>query len=231
MKELRVLVVEDDPRIADLHRRFAEKVPGYEVVGLASDYADAREQALVLEPDLILLDLYLPSGSGLDLLQELRADGRQVDVILLTAARETATLQAALRGGVFDYIIKPIVFKRFEEALGEFRAYRERLEAGAELQQEEVDRLLRTAGGTGSAAPGAADMPKGIDPLTLNKVRDAFAAADADGFSAEALGARLGMSRSTARRYLEYLVSAGFLSADVSYGTVGRPERRYLRRS
>lgn len=231
MKDLRVLVVEDDPRIADLHRRFTEKVPGYGVVGLASDYDDALEQARVLEPDLLLLDLYLPQGNGLDLLRELRAEGRQVDVILLTAARETATLQQALRGGVFDYIIKPIVFARFEEALGKFRSYRERLAGDDELQQEDVDRLMRAGGGAGSKDGPEPEVPKGIDPLTLAKVKEAFAGVEAaDGCSAESLAARLGMSRSTARRYLEYLVSAGFLTADVSYGSVGRPERRYQRR-
>ena len=230
MNELRVLIVEDDPRIADLHRRFAEKIAGYTVVGLAADFAEAREQALVLEPDLILLDLYLPQGNGLDLLHELRAEGRQVDVILITAAREADTLQAALRGGVFDYIIKPVVFSRFEEALDKFTAYRERLAAGDALQQNEVDRLMRAGRSESAGAAAPSDMPKGIDPLTLGKVQDAFAGSGSEGFSAEAMGAELGVSRSTARRYLEYLVSTGLLVADVGYGTVGRPERRYMKR-
>ena len=248
MSELRVLIVEDDPRIADLHRRFTEKVAGYQVVGVAADYAEAREQAPVLEPDLILLDLYLPRGNGLELLKELRGAGLPVDVILITAARDAATLQGALHGGVFDYIIKPVVFSRFEEALQKFQGFRQRLGTGEEgLEQAEVDRLLHGGGsadgggGTGPGEMAREDLPKGVDPLTLDKVQRVFCPAGGtdcaeddrigpEGISAESLGARLGVSRSTARRYLEYLVSAGFLEADVNYGGVGRPERRYRRR-
>lgn len=228
MTDLRVLIVEDDPRIADLHRRFTEKVDGFQVVGMASDYNDGAEQARILEPDLILLDLYLPEGNGLDLLKELRAENRQVDVILITAAREADTLQNALHAGVFDYIIKPVVFTRFEEALGKFTGYRQRLEMGSEIDQAEVDKLLHR--GNNPDQSGPSDAPKGIDPLTLEKVEALFPAGFSGSFSAETLAAEVGVSRSTARRYLEYLVSTGFLEADVSYGTVGRPERTYQRR-
>ncbi len=227
MTEIRVLVVEDDPRNADLHRRFAAKVPGFSVVGMASDYAEAVEQAEVLEPDLILLDLYLPQGNGLELLQQLRADGSQVDVILITAAREADTLQNALRGGVFDYIIKPVVFARFEESLQKYAAFRLRLTGETALEQADVDHLLHGRAAGPSTPQG--DVPKGIDPLTLEKIQAVFPKDQPAALSAEAVGTQLGVSRSTARRYLEYLVSAGFLEADVQYGTVGRPERKYQR--
>jgi two-component system CitB family response regulator/two-component system response regulator DcuR len=227
LTDIRVLIVEDDPRIADLHRRFTAKVPGFEVVGLASDYTEAVEQAEVLEPELVLLDLYLPQGNGLELLQQLRAEGRQVDVILITAAREADTLQNALRGGVFDYIIKPVVFARFEESLQKYAAFRLRLTEDAALEQADVGHLLHGRG-AGHSTPQS-EVPKGIDPLTLEKVQAVFPTAKSPALSAEAVGLALGVSRSTARRYLEYLVSAGFLEADVQYGTVGRPERQYQR--
>jgi len=229
MRDLRVLIVEDDQRVADLHRRFTERVPGFAVVGMADDYGEAREQALILEPDLVLLDLYLPQGTGLELLKELRREGLQLDVILMTAARDPETLQRVLRGGVFDYIIKPVVFKRFEESLGKYRAFRGRVAESDQLEQAEVDRLLHPSTVDEGGTAGASDLPKGIDPLTLEKVRTACPAKGEEGVSAEAMGVRLGVSRTTARRYLEHLVSAGFLSADVSYGTVGRPERLYRR--
>jgi len=227
MTNLRVLIVEDDRRIADLHRRFTEKVSGFEVVGIASDYSDAAEQAHILEPDLVLLDLYLPEGNGLDLLLELRSRNLTVDVILITAAREADTLQRALRGGVFDYIIKPVVFSRFEESLNKFARTRNRLAKAQDVDQAEVDRLMH---GSVDGPTGSSDAPKGIDPLTLEKVQALFPAGCGDGFTAEALASAIGASRSTARRYLEYLVSTGLLEADVNYGTVGRPERFYRRR-
>lgn len=229
MREIRALIVEDDPRIAELHRHFTEKVGGFAVVGMAADLAEAKVQAGILEPDLILLDLYLPGGRGLDLLLDLRAEGQPVDVILITAAREAGTLQEALRGGVFDYIIKPVTYARFEESLHKYAKFRRRLEVGAGLEQEEVDRLLRSAPDGGGGASGR-DFPKGIDPLTLGKVKSLFAEGLSVTLSAETVAAQLGVSRSTARRYLEFLVSAGLLEADVHYGTVGRPERRYQRR-
>lgn len=226
MRDLRVLIVEDDPRVAELHRRFTGRVDGFAVVGVAAGLPEAADMAELLGPDLVLLDLHLPDGSGLDLLHELRRRGQDVDVILVTAARDAATVLDARRGGAFDYIIKPVEFARFAAALTRFREHRAVLAGGGELDQAAADRLLGAA-----AAPAAADdLPKGIDPLTLGKVRAVFGEPHPDGLSAEAVGESIGTSRSTARRYLEYLVARGDLDADLLYGSVGRPERRYRRR-
>ncbi|MBG0776010.1 MAG: response regulator [Desulfovibrionaceae bacterium] len=226
MTTIRVLIVEDDPRIADLHRRFAERVEGCEVVGISHSLADARDMAEILEPDLVLLDLYFPEGSGTDLLREIRAKGLETDVILITAAREVGPLKQALRGGVFDYLIKPVIADRFRDCLVKFREYRKRIANGGTIEQTDVDGLLRPAG-TASACRNS--LPKGIDPLTLGKVRAVFDdIAHDQGISAEEAAGRIGASRSTARRYLEYLVSIGSIYADVVYGVVGRPERKYF---
>ncbi len=223
---IRVLIVEDDLRISELHRRFTEKVDGFEVVGIANTLADAEEMAEVLAPDLVLLDLFFPEGNGLELLRRLRAGAFPIDVILITAAREMTSLQEALRGGVFDYIVKPVFLPRFNEALLKYRDYLARMRTGGTVDQKDVDRLLRTQPSRESESP---QTPKGIDPLTLRKVRRVFAGPSADTFSAEEVAERVGVSRSTARRYLEYLVSEGFLATDLLYGVVGRPERRYFR--
>jgi len=226
MDTYRVLIVEDDSRIAQLHSRFTEKVDGFEVAGIANQLEEAEEMAAILEPDLVLLDLYLPDGSGMDLLRKLRAKGQQVDIILITAAKEVSVLQDALHGGALDYIIKPAVFTRFEEALHRFRQYRQQLSSQGELDQADIDQVLHaTIAGTST---GAGQVPKGIDPLTLTKVEQVFDGKSDDGLSAEEVGALIGASRSTARRYLEHLVSVGFLKADVIYGSVGRPERKYF---
>lgn len=225
MSKLRVLIVEDDTRISELHRRFTEKVDGFEVVGISNTLAEAREMADILEPDLILLDLYFPEGSGMELLWALRAQGRKVDVILITAAKEGSALQDAIRGGAFDYILKPVIFSRFEESLLKFFNYHKQLAGQDLLEQSDIDQLLHPT----TAEPQTPQVPKGIDPLTLKKVRKVFASQPRQGLSAEEVGERIGASRSTARRYLEYLISTGFLRADVIYGTVGRPERRYSR--
>jgi len=225
---IRTLIVEDDPRIAELHQRFVQKMTGFEVVGIANTISDAVEMIEILQPDLVLLDLFFPEGNGLELLRRVRAGEQPCDVILITAAREIASLQEAVRGGVFDYIIKPVHFPRFQEALQNFETYFQHLQEGGTLEQKDVDRLLRAQQASEPTASGS--IPKGIDPLTLAKVRKVFESPGTTNHNAEEVGLLVGISRSTARRYLEFLVSEGFLQADLIYGVVGRPERRYLRR-
>jgi two-component system CitB family response regulator/two-component system response regulator DcuR len=224
--QIQVLIVEDDLRISELHHRFTEKMPGFVVVGIANTLADAQEMAEVLSPDLVLLDLFFPEGNGMDLLRRLRAGALPIDVILITAAREITSLQNALRSGVFDYIVKPVFLPRFQEALEKYQKYFERVRSGGAVDQTDVDRLLGAQQGRGNEH---LKTPKGIDALTLRKVRQAFSCPTEMSISAEELAEQIGVSRSTARRYLEHLVSEGVLSADLMYGVVGRPERRYFR--
>lgn len=236
MMDVKVVIVEDDARIADLHRRFTERVPGFSVVAIAQGLEDARTMIELYKPDLILLDLYFPEGTSLDLLRDIRTQGIETDVILITAAREMGPLKEALRGGVFDYIIKPVILDRFVTCLEKFGEYFRRLRSEEAIEQKDVDsiRNLNPASSLSETAPEPAseDLPKGIDPLTLKKVKAVFdknRSEAREGISAEEVGEIIGASRSTARRYLEYLVSIGSIYPDVVYGTVGRPERRYFR--
>ncbi len=223
--ELKVLIVEDDPKIAEIHRHFTEKVDHFSVCGIASTLEDAEKMSKLFEPDLMLLDLYFPEGLGTDILWKIRARQQATDVILVTAAKELEPLQEAMRGGVFDYILKPVLFPRFKEALEKFREHRSRMAADANLDQRKVDRLLHPYK---DSRPGESKYPKGIDPLTLKKVSAVFHQPHPDGFSAEEVGEQIGASRTTARRYLEYLTVGGQVSAELIYGAVGRPERKYF---
>jgi len=220
-----VLIVEDDPKIAEIHRHFTEKVDGFEVVGIADSLADAEKMSRLLEPDLVLLDYYFPEGHGTDILWRIRGDGLATDIIMITAAKESDTLQQAMRGGVFDYIVKPVMFPRFEEALLRFQNHRQQMQTEDSFSQQDVDRLLHPYK---DSQPGEPVLPKGVDPLTLRKIRSVFADPHPEGLSAEEVGDKVGTSRTTARRYLEYLASTGQLHAELVYGAVGRPERRYF---
>lgn len=229
---IRVAVAEDDPQIAEIQQRFLERIDGFELVGLAHSLDTARDLVDVMQPELLLLDIQFPNGTGLDLLREMRTQNNATDVILITAAREVDTLREALRGGVFDYILKPLVFERLRDALQEYARHLERLRSMESLAQSDVDSLLPRSKvpQADTAAPDTTEqrLPKGVDALTLEKVRAVFAATDASQ-NAEEVGATIGASRTTARRYLEYLVSTRELEASVNYGSVGRPERRYQR--
>ncbi|MDM5063254.1 response regulator [Aeromonas salmonicida] len=217
---IKILIVEDDPAIAEIHRRFVQRLAGFEVLGVALTLFDAREQIDILKPDLVLLDVWLPDGEGFTLLRELRQAGASLDVILLTAAREANALQEAMRLGVVDFILKPVVFERLRDTLENYCQSRATLAALADIDQQAVDALF----GTPLQQVAAGGLPKGIDALTLQRV---LAALTGVGASAEEIGNRVGVSRTTARRYLEFLVGQQLASPELEYGTVGRPERRY----
>jgi len=221
-----VLIVDDDQKIAEIHRHFIEKVEGFSVCGIAGTLDDAEKMTQLLEPDLILLDLYFPEGMGTDVLWKVRARRQATDVILITAAKELAPLQEAMRGGVFDYIIKPVMFPRFQEALERYRRHRQQMRSENTLNQMDVDRLLHPYK---NSSPGEPEYPKGIDPLTLKKFRTVFEQPHPAGLSADEVSQIIGTSRTTARRYLEYLTASGQLTADLIYGAVGRPERKYFK--
>ncbi|MFO7647306.1 response regulator [Halomonas campaniensis] len=226
--EYGVLIIEDDFRIAEIHRAFIEQSEGFRVVGMARSAAEAR--ALLARDaeriQLVLLDAYLPDVEGLELLWMLRRDHLHMDVVMVTAAREVDTISEALRGGVFDYLIKPTEASRMAQMLARFRRERTALAAQGEMSQEELDRALARLRPEARPAADSRSLPKGIDRLTLEAVVAAIETAGA-ALSAMQVARHIGASRSTARRYLEFLVSVQVASAELGYGDVGRPERRY----
>ena len=225
---LRVLIIDDDIRIAEIHRRYVEKTQGFEVVGIANNLEDAQSQLDVLEPDLLLLDIFFPEGNGLEFLKKARMHNQQVDVIPITAAKEVHLFNEALHGGVFDYILKPVVFERFQATLERYKQTKNQLSNIDQLNQSEVDIALQTV--RSGDLREFQELPKGIDRLTLEKVQHVFSSLQGSGLTSEEVASQIGASRTTVRRYLEYLVSQIILDVDVSYGGVGRPERRYFRK-
>ncbi len=218
----KVMIIEDDIAIAQLHQKYLEQIEGYEVIGIATSRMEANIQLDILKPELLLLDVHLPDGSGLEILQELRSRNLSCDVILITAARDVDTLQQAMRGGVVDYLLKPVMFPRLEAALKKYVAQKHQFTHANDLDQAIVDRMFRSSS---SPEPTGNRLPKGIDGVTLEKIKALFT--QPESLTADEAGEKIGASRTTARRYLEYLISTGELEADLNYGTVGRPERCY----
>lgn len=219
--QTKVMIIEDDIAIAQLHQRYIEQIGGFEIVGIATTKAEAEIQLDVLQPELLLLDVYLPDGTGLDILQALRSKNYSGDAILITAARDVETLQQAMRGGVVDYLLKPVIFPRLEAALKKHALQKQQLTEMSNLDQSLVDKMLQSSNNSNQPQR----LPKGIDGVTLDKIRALFN--DPSPLTADEAGERIGASRTTARRYLEYLISTGELEADLHYGSVGRPERSY----
>lgn len=228
---IEVLIIEDDVKIAEINRRFVEKVQGFHVVGIATDDVQAKEQLDILRPNLVLLDIYMPDSNGLDMLSYIRQHFRDTDVIMITAAKEVEAIREAVRSGAFDYIMKPLIFNRLQETLLrylDFHGELNRLHHNGSINQSDVDRLILGTSKNDSRTEHTY-LPKGIDKLTLVKIVQAISTA-ADGMTADQIAKVIGVSRSTGRRYLEHLVTSGEVFADLTYGVVGRPERVYRKR-
>jgi len=220
---IRTLIVEDDFRVAEIHRGFIERLPSFSVVGIAHTARDALTRAEGQRPDLVLLDIYLPDRSGLEVLRELHATGRPpVDVIAITAANDVETLRSALQGGVVHYLVKPFQFNAFREKLESYAALRSRLGQVRSVDQDEIDEVFATL----RARAASPELPKGLSPATFTLVARTLRAVD-DDLSAEEVAARTGVSRVTSRRYLDRLARSGLVEVAMRYGGTGRPEHRY----
>ncbi len=220
---IRTLIVDDDFRVATIHRGFLERLTSFTVVGVAHTAADALAFAARDTPDLVLLDIYLPDRSGLEVLRELHSTGRPpVDVIAITAANDVETLRSALQGGVIHYLVKPFQFNAFRERLESYAALRSRLRQVREVDQDEIDEVLASL----RASAASPTVPKGLSPATFALVARTLRDID-DDLSAEEVALRIGASRVTARRYLDRLARSGVVEIAMRYGKTGRPEHRY----
>jgi two-component system CitB family response regulator len=197
---IRTLVVDDDYRVAELHCAYVERVRGFEVAGRAQTGATALESVDRLRPELVLLDIYLPDISGLEVLRRLREeDHPPVDVVAVTAARDVNSLRSAMRGGVVHYLVKPFLFPTFEEKLLSYAAAHERMTRIGKAEQGDVDRIF-------SALRSASNepLPKGLSDATLDLIIQVLARSQS-GLPAAAVAEVAGVSRVTARRYLDHL--------------------------
>jgi response regulator of citrate/malate metabolism len=215
------LIVEDDPVLAQAHRAFTERVPGFAVAGVAHRGAEALRLVATRPVDVLLLDVNLPDLNGIELCRSLRARGNAVDVIAVTSARDLTTVRAAVSLGVVQYLLKPFSFASFQEKLQAYAEYRRRAAQAPELlAQADVDRALAAL-----HENPARSLPKGLTEATLSAVVGLLRRRD--GLSAAQAAAGVGVSAQTARRYLEYLAAQRLVSRAPIYGGAGRPEQMY----
>jgi response regulator of citrate/malate metabolism len=220
---IRTLVVDDDYRVAHLHAASVERVPGFACVGEAHTAAEAREAITRLEPDLLLLDLYLPDEDGLALMSSLggSAEKRAPDCIVVTAARDIDAVRTAMHLGAIYYLVKPFGFAQLRDQLQAYRRWREVVDLGGQADQDRVDKLyslLRAPSTLAASRVGLSPtMAKVLD--TIRKTPAALGASD--------VAAQLGVSRATAQRHLAELLKRGLIELDLAYGSAGRPENLY----
>ncbi len=221
------MIVDDDPMVMEVNKQFVEATGGFEIVGAAQSGIEALAAIAAKQPHLVILDHFLPDLNGMDVLVELRKQNQPVDVILVTAARDSETVQSVFRYGAIDYIVKPFRFDRFKSALDNYKALRLKL-AKNELNQEEIDYLANT-----KVKPQQRELqlseeplPKGLNAVTMKQIL-LFLLNQKKALSAEEVAEGVGLARVTARRYLDYLEKTKKIKLEVQYGTIGRPINRY----
>lgn len=227
---LRVAIVEDDFRIAQVQEQFLERIKEVKLVGKALNAKDALDLLAKEDVDLLLLDIYIPDELGTDLLPKIKSLYPKMDVIMVTAATEKIMLEKALQFGVKDYLLKPVTMEKFIESIERYLKKKQMLTNHNDVLDQS---LIDTYFGNTKQNEGIQDdvnqsnLPSGVDRFTLIKVKEIMKNCD-DGISITGMADKMGTSRTTARRYLEYLVSINFCKAEYDYGIVGRPERKYF---
>jgi response regulator of citrate/malate metabolism len=231
-ENLKVIIVEDDPMVAQINKRYLQKVPGLTLVGVFANGKLAIDFLQTNPVDLVVLDVYMPELNGLELLRLMRTQGMQSEVIMVTAANDAKQVDELLKLGVVDYLVKPFTEERFIEALEKSQARIRMAGSGDELNQQAIDRMLGAKvkpQPTPKAAPGKdnTETPKGLQPSTLELILKTMRENQTSFRGCEELASGIGLSKVTVRRYLNHLVEKGQVESSVDYDTGGRPSVKY----
>lgn len=219
---INVLVVEDDPMVAQLHEHYLSQIKGFQLCDIACSGDEALKLLQTKEYDLLILDVFMPFMDGLQMLEKIRESKYDVDVIIVSAANDKDKIKQALRLGAVDYIIKPFEFERFNLALSNYQKRYHIVENQDVLKQSELDKTIIKHEKEAIVA-----LPKGLDKHTLSTVWDCIVTFDGM-FTTEEVSAKVGISRVSIRKYLEFLKTLHLLKLDLHRGSVGRPVYKYL---
>jgi len=223
---MNILIVEDDPMVSNVNRRFAEKLPFVSEVFTSYNLEDAKVLLKAQPVDLVLLDVYFPQGKGPDLLKWIRGEGFSLEVIFITADKSHDTVEKALQLGAMDYLVKPFTMERFTLAITEAEARIRRLSASQEVDQDSLDRMFKGAPAKPAMEGGEIGLDKGLSERTYITISKGFDRVLSP-FTADQLASEIGLARVTVRRYLDFMVRQGKLQVRLEYGKIGRPQHFY----
>lgn len=231
MKTIQVLLVEDDPMVREVNRQFIERVEGFKVVDTASNGVKGIEKIKALQPDLVVMDIFMPEQDGIETLHQIRSENLHVDCITVTAANDVQTIQQILHLGVFDYIMKPFTFERMEQTLIHYRQFKEKMSMVDGVTQDELDAMIgqvwQKEEEQVQVTKVTQELPKGFNRATMDKVLFYLKQSET-GVSADDVASGIGVARVTARRYLDYMEKREMIKVDIQYGNVGRPINQYF---
>lgn len=222
---IKTVIVEDDLMVASINSQFAKRNPNIQIIATFHNGKDALAYLKESDADLVLLDLYMPDCTGLEVLSELRKCGSDVDVIMITAANDAEHINEALQLGIVDYLIKPFQYERFAQALDKYMVRKKAIDSGASFTQEDIDRLVNA--NSSSASSKKAELQKGVQKKTLDKIRTCLSAHPGNYLPCEVIASETGLSRVTIRRYMNFLIEENEVTSKIDYSTGGRPSILY----
>lgn len=222
---IKVLIVEDDPMVAEFNKRYLKQVGGFELIAITRSFDEALAVLQDEKIDLVLLDIFMPGMSGLDLLAQIRKAGKEIDVIIVSAACDIQTIKKTLQYGAVDYLIKPFEFERFNTALTAYKETHTFMRDKDALNQEELDKLILV---NKEQTQALTQIPKGLDKNTLRKVWTNIKEMKENIFSTGEMARNVGISRVSMKKYLDFLSEIGILKREAVYGSVGRPIYKYM---
>ena len=221
---MNVIIVEDDPMVAQLNEQYLSQLEGVSVVGRFNNGLDALEFLKANPVELAIMDVYMPRMNGLELLRAIRGAGIQTAVVMITAATEMQVVEEALRLGIEDYIIKPFPFSRLQESVRKIMNRFQLVKCRDTADQAMVDQLLRNSFVAEKATP---ELRKGLNVKTLSSIESLIRENPEGPHTCESISAESGLSKVTVRHYLNYLIETGTLRSSIDYETGGRPRVLY----
>ena len=221
---IQVMIVEDDPMLAQLNTQYLSQFPQLQVAATFSNGRDALSYLQNHEIQLAVVDVYMPTFNGLELLRGIRSLGIQTAVIMITAATEMSVVEEALRLGIEDYVIKPFSFSRLQEAVQRYLGRMNLVKNSKRADQTIVDKLLSN---DFSGEDRSRDLRKGLNGKTLQSIENLLREERDQAHTCESISQSSGLSKVTVRNYLNYLIETGQLESSIDYGTGGRPRVLY----
>jgi response regulator of citrate/malate metabolism len=220
--KLRILIVEDDPMVAHIHKHYLNELGSFEIIKVIDNGLEAFEYIKDNEKDidLVILDVHMPKLSGLDVLKLLREAGNEVSVIPITAVNDNKTISEFLNLGVVDYLVKPFSQDRFNQAVYRCELKYKMFQQNNKLSQSDIDQMFNTTSDS--------NLPKGLQENTLNYIRESLKEHEKELLDVEELSIITNLSKVSLRKYLDYLTEVDEIDKRIDYGTVGRPKYKYF---
>ena len=220
---MNVLIVEDDPMVALINKRYLEQITDIKTFGPVMYENDTIKSLKENDIDLILMDVFLPEKSGIDILKAIREKNFFTDVIMITAANSTNEIKRAFAYGVVDYLVKPFEFERFKEAINKYKARRKVLLNEEVVSQSDIDSLIMN-----NSSENEVKLPKGLNARTLDRIIDFLNEKSNEVWTLREIAYEIKISNVTIKKYMDYLESIGKVDLEMNFGNVGRPEYKYF---